>query len=364
MRLPDDFEERNKMTPTILTTGIMVFLFVGVILLTVWFLNQQKEKEPEKKIVEESQVIIEESQTYPEADELISGSKLSPDDLDFWDKYPEKTPEPVESVEESEAVENIEDPATDGKHTLLTYKDKSTEWVLISPYLPKHDYDFTRLVCQSELMKYYDNGKQISFVGIDISKFQEHVDFDRVKRAGIDFVMLRAGFRGYGSGQLVVDEYFMDNIKRATDAGLQIGIYFFSQAITKEEAVEEANFVLQLIEDYDVKYPIAYDMEIIENDSCRVENLSRTERTDITKAFLDTVRDAGYEAMVYGEKEWFIKQLDLSKLTAYDFWLAQPGDIPDYPYKFSMWQYSQNAIVDGINGYVDMDICFIDYSEK
>ena len=116
--------------------------------------------------------------------------------------------------------------------------------MLISPYLPKNEYDFTNLVCQSDVMKYYVDGKQASYSGVDISKLQDYVDFGKVKKAGIDFVMLRVGARGYGTGQLILDDYFSDNLKRATDAGLNVGAYFFSQAITKEEAVEEANMVL------------------------------------------------------------------------------------------------------------------------
>ena len=149
----------------------------------------------------------------------MGGSELHPDDFDFWDMYPEETetPQPTEEPEETTAPED--DPSTDGKHTLVQYADGKEEWVLISPYLPKHDYDFTKLVCQSDLMKYYENGKQVSYTGVDISKFQDYVDFVKVKKAGIDFVMIRLGARGYGTGQLILDEYFQDNIKRATDAG-------------------------------------------------------------------------------------------------------------------------------------------------
>ena len=235
---------------------------------------------------------------------------------------------------------------------------------MISPYLPKHEYDFTRLVYQSNLMKYYEDGKLVSFVGADISKYQDYVDFGKLKKAGVDFVMLRVGARGYGSGQLVLDEYFAENIKRASDAGLEIGVYFFSQAISNEEAVEEANMVLENIKDYEITYPVAFDMEYIENDASRIDSLSKSEKTEITKTFLDTIQNAGYKAMLYGDKEWLLKDIDLSKLTAYDVWLSQESDIPDYPYRFTMWQYTKKASIDGIAGYADLNISFIDYSEK
>lgn len=370
MRLPDDYEERSGLTPTVVTAIVAVTLFVGAILVVVLLMNGQKTNR--KQVVQQNNV-TEKTETvgtsveYPDTDELLTGSTLSPDDFDFWDKYPVETEEPVteESVEETEEEEVVEnDPATDGKHTLVKNPDGEEEWVLISPYLPKHEYDFTKLVCQSDLMKYYEDGKQVSYVGTDISKYQDYVDFIKLKKAGINFVMIRVGARGYGSGQLVLDEYFTDNIKRATDAGLEVGVYFFSQAITEAEAIEEANMVLEAVKDYKITYPVAFDMEFIPNDTARIDNLSKAEKTAITKAFLDTIMNGGYKPLIYGNKEWLIKEIDMSKLTGFDVWLAQEQDIPDYPYKFAMWQYSTDASIDGIAGYANLNISFIDYSEK
>lgn len=330
MKMPNDFDDNSNMTLTVVMSIVAVSAFVAVILLTVLLLNQksttsagrsQQDNAVQAAAAPSSSVII-----YPDTDELLSGSELHPDDLDFWDMYPEPTasptPEPTEEPEEEEP-----DPATDGKHTLVQYADGEEEWVLISPYLPKHEYDFTRLVCQSDLMKYYENGKQISYVGVDISKYQDYVDFVKVKKAGIDFVMIRLGARGYGSGQLILDEYFSDNIKRATDAGLDVGVYFYSQAISKEEAIEEANMVIENLGEYQLAYPVAYDMELVENDTARTENLTRSEKTEIARAFLDTIAATGRKTMIYGNKEWLIKEIDMSKLTAYDVWLSQTADV-------------------------------------
>lgn len=372
MRLPEDHEDHSGLTPTVISAIVAVTLFVGIILVVVLLMNNQKTA-GKKQVEAESQnlekeIIADESQVpasgYPDTDKIITGSTLSPDDFDFWDMYPEETPKPPEATEkpQKETVEN--DPSTDGKHTLIEYADGKEEWILISPYLPKHEYDFTKLVCQSNLMKYYEDGKQVSFVGADISKYQDYVDFVKLKKAGVDYVMLRVGARGYGSGQLVLDEYFADNIKRASDAGLQIGVYFFSQAVNKDEAIEEANMVLENIRDYAITYPVAFDMEKIENDASRIDSLSKAEKTEIAKTFLDTIKNAGYKPILYGDKEWLLKQIDLSKLTAYDIWLSQQEDIPDYPYKFTMWQYTKEASIDGIAGYADLNISFIDYSEK
>ncbi len=367
MRLPEDYDEHSKLTPTVVSAIVAVTLFVAVILVVVLLMNNQSRLNAASgsQVQEQAAKVSAASDNkYPDTKDLISGSTLSPDDFDFWDMYPEESVEESKSLEEEPEETGDNDPATDGRHTLIQYADGSEEWVLISPYLPKHEYDFTKLVCQSDLMKYYVDGKQVSFVGADISKFQDYVDFVKLKKAGVDYVMLRVGFRGYSSGQLVLDDYFLDNVKRAGDAGLKIGVYFFSQAVTEAEAVEEANMVLEYIKDYEITYPVAFDMEGISNDTARIDSLSKTDKTKIAKAFLDTIKNAGYKPMIYGNKEWLLKQIDLSKLTAYDVWLSQMTDVPDYPYKFSMWQYSNDTTIDGIAGYADLNISFIDYTEK
>ena len=122
--------------------------------------------------------------------------------------------------------------------------------------------------------------------------------------------------------------------------------------------------VIQSLGEYKLQYPVAFDMEYVENDTARVEALSRVDKTNITKAFLDTIQAAGYRAMIYGDKEWLIKRIDLSKLNAYDIWLSQDAEIPDYPYKFAMWQYTTSAQVNGIDGYANLNICFIDYAAR
>ncbi len=376
MRLPDEFDENSSgMTPTVLSAIVAVTLFVGAILVLVLLMNNRSHKPNASAREETVKATTEQAAraSYPDTDVLVSGSSLTPADLDFWDKYPEETAESSSVAAESDAKESQpeesetvpeNDPSTDGKHTMVVNREGEEEWVLISPYLPKHEYDFTKLVCQSDLMKYYEEGRQVSYVGADISKYQDYVDFVKLKKAGINFVMLRVGARGYGSGQLVADENFSDNIKRATDAGLQVGVYFSSQAITVEEAVEEADAVLTAIGDYQISYPVAFDMGFVENDTARIEALSKAEKTDITKAFLDTVAAEGFKTMIYGDKEWLIKEIDMSKLTAYDVWLSQFQDVPDYPYRFAMWQYTQTASVDGIVGYTNLNVSFIDYAEK
>ncbi len=361
MKLPEEYDEQPKMSLTVVRMIIGVTLFISAILVLILLMNSETIKKGREEPPAQPDDAVQDVADGEPSDEFVQGT-LTPDDFDFWDLYPEETEEPEQ--EESVKKEEVSDPATDGRHTLLVTADGKEEWVLISPYLPKNEYDYTKLVCQSELMKYFEDGRQISYVGADISKYHDYVDFVKLKKAGVHFVMLRVGARGYGTGQLMLDENFLDNIKRASDAGLEIGLYFFSQAVSKEEAIEEANLVLESIGDYTITYPIAFDMEFIVGDTARIESLTREEKTTIAKTFMDTIANAGYMPMLYGNKEWLIRYVDLSKLTSYDIWLSQPGDIPDYPYKFTMWQYSNTATIDGIAGYANLNISFIDYSEK
>ncbi len=376
MRLQDDYdyEERRGGVP-VGAVSIAIVAIMAMALVMV-FMNQNdnnKKSGKDADTVSGNEMVKQEERES--LDEYISGSTLTADDLDFWDMYPER--EEIAAVEKEEAgekdkkkdkyeeeEESIEDPALDGKHTKITYANGSEEWVLISPYLTKNNYDFTNLVSQSNIMKYYENGKKISFVGADISKYQENVDFETLKNEGVDYVMIRVGARGYSTGQITLDDNFDDNMVRAKEAGLDVGVYFYSQAISEAEAVEEANFVLEHIAGYEIDYPVAFFMEKISNDKARIDGLSKNDKTMAARAFLNTVKDAGYMPMVYGTKEWLIKEVDLSKLTEYDIWLSQNEDIPDYPYRFTMWQYTSTGEIGGIEGYANLSVNFIDYSAK
>lgn len=374
MKLQDDYEydERKGGIPV----GMVSVLIIGAMLLVVavvFFSNNSGNKrngnssaylaESEESTQEAGE---EQLEARKSTNDLISGSTLTAEDLDFWDMYPEKESIPAEAGDKpkTEPEEEIEDPAEDGKHTKLTNADGTEEWVLISPYLTKNNYDFTNLVYQSNIMKYYENGKLVSFLGIDVSKYHTTVNFTSLKNAGVDYVMLRVGARGYSTGQITLDENFHENLLKAKEAGLSVGVYFYSQAITEEEAVEEANFVLDNIRDYEIDYPVAFWMEEITNDKARIDTLGKNDRTTMARAFLNTIKEAGYVPMVYGTKEWLVREVDLSKLSDYEIWLSQSGDIPDYPYRFSMWQYTNTGSIKGISGYAEMNISFIDYSAR
>ncbi|MBQ8040618.1 MAG: glycoside hydrolase family 25 protein, partial [Lachnospiraceae bacterium] len=348
MRLPEDFEEQNTGKPVVyMFAGVCTFI---VLLFTVMLILNMEPKKTPDKITEDKTSVVENDTPNNE-----SKSDLVSDDLDFWGMYP-KDDESDDSDEEDEEEikeddqKDEDDPSTDGKHTKIVYADGTEEWVLINQQLPKNTYDYTKLVSQSGVMKYYVDGTKTSYFGLDISKTQGYIEYNKLAKSGVDFVMLRVGARGYSTGQLVLDEYYVDNIKGATDAKLHVGLYFSSQATTKEEAVEEANMVITQMGAYKIDYPIVFEMETIVNDGSRTSVLTKEERTDIAIAFLDTIRAAGYIPMIHGDKEWLLTKMDMSKLTSYDIWLSQEGDLPDYPYQFSMWQYNKSGTVDGIIG--------------
>ena len=192
-------------------------------------------------------------------------------------------------------------------------------------------------------------------MGIDISKHNGTVDWNAVKNAGVEFVILRCGYRGSASGVLVEDEKFRTNIKGATAAGLKVGIYFFSQAVNEMEAVEEASLTLSLIKGHKISYPVYIDVEAANG---RADGLSAAERTKVVRAFCETVRDSGYTAGVYSNKNWFAEKMDTGAFGNYRIWLAQYTESPTYTGRYEMWQYSSRGTIPGIKGDVDLNICY------
>lgn len=201
------------------------------------------------------------------------------------------------------------------------------------------------------------NGKQL---GIDVSSYQGNIDWAQVKNAGVEFVMIRVGFRGYGSGVLVEDSRFRQYAAGATAAGLKVGVYFFSQAVTPLEAVEEASMVLELIRGYNIRYPVAFDTEYVGN-GARADKLSASQRTQIAVAFCETIRNAGYTPMVYASKSWLLNNLHLSQLSNYKIWLAHYTTQTDYPYRYDIWQYTGSGKIPGISVAVDINYGYMGY---
>lgn len=407
MKLPGEDESVGTGLPVIyMVVGVSAFILV--LLFAILKSNDKKNSGSDylKEVQQQkAEMAAEEEETeQPEEPE----KKLRAEDLEFWDMYPvegeqesgtmaattEDTQENRESTdtakparssfaekaervekEEQERKEQIQkeeqeqaknDPSTDGKHTLITNRDGTEEWVMLNPYLTKNNYDFTKMEEKAGLKRYMENGRKISYVGVDISKQNGDVNFASMKAAGADYVMIRLGGRGYSSGQITLDENFKKNIEGALEAELDVGVYFYSQAISQEEAIQEVNFIVQNLDPYKarVKYPVALDMEFVANDAARIDGLSKDEKTNIAVSFLDGVKAAGYVPMIYGDKEWLLKEVDLAKLQNYDVWLAQEEDLPDYPYQYAMWQYATDGVLNGVTGDANLNICFIGYSQR
>ena len=206
--------------------------------------------------------------------------------------------------------------------------------------------------------QYMENGQVISHKGIDVSKFQGDIDWQQVAEDGVEFAFIRVGLRGYGSGKLVEDEYFEQNIKGALSAGIKVGVYFYTQAINEEELMEEANFVLERIAPYKVELPVVFDVEKVSGDNGRMNALSLEERTNLTLLFCQTIENAGYKPMIYHNMEMSTLMLDLETLENYDKWFAYYNADFYYPYEYSIWQYSDTGRVNGIKGNVDLNISF------
>lgn len=194
--------------------------------------------------------------------------------------------------------------------------------------------------------------------GIDVSKWQGTIDWKAVKNSGVNYAIIRCGYRGSSSGALVVDPKFEANIKGATSAGIKVGIYFFSQAVNKNEAVEEASMVLELIKGYKISYPVFLD---VETSGGRADGINKATRTEVIKAFCETVQNAGYTAGVYANKNWLTNKIDTSQLSKYKIWLAQYAASPTYTGRYDLWQYSSTGKVSGISGNVDLNWSYLGY---
>lgn len=196
-----------------------------------------------------------------------------------------------------------------------------------------------------------------SIPGIDVSSHQGTIDWQKVKEAGIEFAFIRVGYRGYNTGTIHADETALSNLRQAKTAGLKIGAYFFSQALNVDEAVEEAQFALAMLEGVELDLPLVYDWEYV-SESARTGQMEPDALMACVDAFCGEVKRAGFAPMVYFNQELAKTLLDITKLSDYPFWLAMHTDQMTFPYKVDFWQYSDEGQVPGIEGNVDLDLYF------
>ena len=306
---------------------------------------------------EESTQEVVKTYTQEEVDALIAEAKQQ-----------------AEDEEENKILSGIRDGLTSGTtmvETLRPYypgelvvvSNGTFNFVPIREDLQKNDYVLENLnILEDGEVQYMQDGQVVSHKGIDVSKHQGNIDWTKVAADGVEFAFIRVGLRGYGTeGKLVEDEYFEQNVKGALQAGIKVGVYFYSQAITDEELLEEANLVLEKVKPYNIELPIVFDVEKVSGGKGRANELSVEERTRLTALFCQTIQYAGYKPMIYHNMEMGTLMLDLGQLEQYDKWFAYYNDDLYYPYAYKVWQYSEKGAVDGINEEVDLNIWFGDF---
>ena len=232
---------------------------------------------------------------------------------------------------------------------LFFYFSRNDEKTIDTSY-----YDLDQFVYKDGLMSYLDSSYK-TMTGIDVSSFNKEIDWNSVKNDGINFAMIRCGFRGGEDGILYDDPRYEEYMEAAKKAGLSVGVYFYSRAITTSELDEEVEYVLNRVKGYSLDFPIAYDMEYY-NDAGRIVELSKKEKTKMALRFCEKIEAAGYVPMVYGNMSWLYNDVQFGRVSKYLIWLASYSQTCTMEDEFKMWQYSSQASVQGIDGVVDIDL--------
>lgn len=386
MRLTDDFQDdegTNKLPLLYMTIGIITFLVFVVILV----IGLNEKNTPKMKGVYDNSVQTEDVYDSASNDLLtelgIGQSTLTSDQLDFWNMYKDDRTQLGQQVsantltkdelyeknaqkllEEEQEKASEEDLSEGGTKTMVKRPDGSEQWIMINAFIPKNNYEDVGFVYEEPVMKYFHDGAKQSYLGAMIKDDDGIVDFDALRKAGIEFVMLRVGYRGYESGEISADKNYYENFQKALNASLKVGVYFESMAINEEEALQEAEFVMNNLAEMQVSYPIVYKLGDVPNVTNRTEYLTKAEISQFANVFGERVLQSGLHPMVYGSKYWLLRKMDLTLMNKYDIWLSQEGDKPDYPYEFTMWQYNNAAKIDGISNDIPLMISFVDYAKR
>lgn len=242
---------------------------------------------------------------------------------------------------------------------IVVVRDNRFYFVPINRDLKLNQLDVANLqILENGEYQYLTDGQVTSHKGIDVSSHQGKIDWSQVAQDGVEFAIIRLGYRGYGKeGNLKEDTQFDNNIQGAKAAGIKVGVYFFSQAINDDEVLAEANLVLEKIAPYELDCPVVYDVEMTREDG-RMNNISVEERTHLTLLFCQTIENAGYTPMIYHNTQMGALMINVAELEAYDKWYASYSDQMFYPYEYKIWQYSDKGNIQGISTNVDLNICF------
>lgn len=356
-RLREKKRQKSKQMKTTLALAgcsvLFLILMIGSVVLYLWLDGSIKDAE------EVSNMNVE----------AVSGDEI----IFTQEQLDEYVAEAIGDAEEKGAqkvLDSLEEGVNSGASLVevlrTLYSDKLVvassgryHFVPISDSLKKNNLVSEGLMLKSDgTVEYAKDGQVISYKGIDVSKHQGEIDWAKVAADGVKFAFIRVGNRGYGTGAIVEDAQFEENVKGAISNGIQVGVYFFSQAINEQEAKEEAQFVLDKIAPYKIQCPIVIDVEKVADSEARMNKISSEQRTANTLVFLETVQEAGYEAMLYHNMEMGLLMIDLAQFEEYNKWFAYYNKEIYYPYAFDVWQYSDKGRINGINGDVDLNISF------
>ena len=267
-----------------------------------------------------------------------------------------------EKKEKQEVTEKSTDKNSEKKPEILHFVDVYGQLyeVEIRPEIEKHTYNLDGFVHDGYRLSYTGDDHYTYRLGVDVSEHQGDIDWEKVKAAGYDFAFIRVGYRGYGeAGRLCIDAMFHQNIVEAQSVGIDVGVYFFAQAVNEAEAEEEADLVLQQLAGYQLQLPVVYDPESILDDEARTDNVSGEQFTKNTAVFCQKIKEAGYQPAIYSNMLWEAYELDLKVLEEYPIWYADYELKPQTPYRFEFWQYTNQGAVDGIEGETDLNIQLI-----
>ena len=332
---------RRKTLFLLLLTAMMIFFGCAADEKTAQLYDEpliiKKDEQPDKAD-EMDEVDEEEGEEYAGAEDDTKETEDDPE---------EKETEPI-------AKDSDEKPDGD----ILRFRDVYGVGyeTVINRDIPANPYNNDSFVHEGNKVKYLDRDYML---GVDVSHHQGNIDWEKVKADGYGFAILRIGYRGYGTGSLNEDKEFENYYRGAKDAGLLVGAYFFSQAINEDEAKEEAIFVLDMLEGRPMDLPVVYDPESILDDESRTDNVTGEQFTKNTKVFCRTIEENGYQPMIYSNMLWEAFELDLTQLAGYPMWYADYEDVPQTPYMFDIWQYSNEGSVSGVDGACDLDIYFL-----
>ncbi len=396
MKLNDDnfYSDKRGDSLRLIFSVLGVLALFSLVILAVLLLNSDKLDRAKKSVVrveeDEKKLTSDdagENDLFPDGE--YTGSGLTSDDLDFWNMYDDKdksssekkkisSDEVAKKDEESvpsddeEGALGVQDVQRDDENTFNCADSGEEELIEIDEDIPKNSYSSDYFRQEGNELQYYSSGRKVSSFGIDVSKYQGKIDWKKVAGSGIDFAMIRMGVRGYSTGAVVFDENFEDNIKGANDNGIDVGIYFYSQAKDQQEAVEEANYAVAAAAAHKVTYPIVFYSEAVTGEPGRTEGLEPEQLSGIAKRFCDTVNAYGYRSMIGASKHRLSKDMSPGLFNGYDVWLVDASHLKEgemltmseYPYRYTMWQYSSNGRIDGIDEAVDLDISFVDYKYR